>query len=878
MRRSIRNGVAGAGSILTLLAGPAFAEEPAATEGDAASGEEEVPLEDETVDTIETVVEVETESVEGLLLERQRSASAGDSIGRVEIAKANDKNAAEAAKRVVGASIEGSRFLFVRGLGERYTNALLDGFPLPSPEPDRQAVPLDLFPSQILDSLEVTKTFTPDVPGDFAGGSVRIRTRRIPDELVLAGSLSMGFNTNATFADNPSYAGGDLDWLGIDDGTRALPSEVPPYKVGRGIEKPGGYQSREDVAAIGATLNTPMTLRTTIGAPSHAASFVFSNAWDAGGDVKIGTMAALIYDRKFERRVDEILANYTLSPDPDGGAKLVKANDLRVQRGIDKVGWGGLGGVTFELGEDHRIGLTGLYTRAADIEASSLEGFHEERAARIHETRLSFVSRSLAFGQLSGEHTIGALNDLVVTWGLGLARAERDEPDTRASVYQYDGTLGVWAFEDDSTSGSHFFSSQGESTYAGSLDLKQPLGTASHRVDVKIGGAANVRERSFTARRFRFRPNRKDAPPGFDLCPGPGFDPSCPGRLFTGDNVASGALELEEGTRDNDGYDAGLSVFAGYAMLDADLARGLRVVLGPRLEVSSQEITPFDPVNPDAPRETSESGQPTVLPAASVVWTPAERTNLRASVTRTVARPQLRELAPFGFTDYFGGREIRGNPELRETSIINADLRFEWFPTPSEVLAVSPFYKRFADPIEQIILPAGARGITSYVNAPSADLVGIELEARKSLDFVAEELGVLSVIGNVTLGRSSVGLDAAGAELVTSKERPLSLQAPYIMNFALDFDEPAFGLRARLQYNVVGPRLSTVGTNGLPDVYEEPRHGLDLTLGKKLGEHVELRASASNLIDSPIQRTQGGEVVSEYRLGQSFSLGVGLEN
>lgn len=875
MRRAIRNGVVGVGSILTLLTASAHADEP---EGSAPAEEEEVPLEDDTVDTVETVVEVETESVEGLLLERQRSASAGDSIGRAEIAKASDKNAAEAAKRVVGASIEGSRFLFVRGLGERYTNALLDGFPLPSPEPDRQAVPLDLFPSQILDSLEVTKTFTPDVPGDFAGGSVRIRTRRIPDELVLAGSFSMGFNTNATFADGLSYAGGDLDWLGIDDGTRALPDGVPPYKVGRGIEKPGGYQSREDVAKVGAAVNTPMTQRTALGAPNHSASFVFSNAWDAGDDVKVGAMAALIYDRRFERRVDEVLANFTLSPDPDGGSKLVRANDLRVQRGIDKVGWGGLGGVTVELGRDHRIGLTGLYTRAADLEASSLEGFHEERAARIHETRMSFVSRSLAFGQLSGEHTIGALNDLVVTWGLGLARAERDEPDTRASVYQYDGTLGVWAFEDDSTSGSHFFSSQGESTYAGSLDLKQPLGTPAHRVDVKLGGAANVRERSFSARRFRFRPNRKDAPAGFDLCPGPDFDAACPGRLFTGANVASGALELEEGTRDNDGYDAGLSVFAGYAMLDADLADGLRVVLGPRLEVSSQEITPFDPVSPDAPRTTSETGQPTVLPAASLVWTPVERTNLRASLTRTVARPQLRELAPFGFTDYFGGREVRGNPDLRETSIVNADLRFEWFPTPGEVLAVSPFYKRFSDPIEQIILPAGARGITSYVNAPSADLVGVELEARKSLDFITEELDVLSVIGNVTLGKSSVGLDPAGAELVTSKERPLSLQAPYIMNFALDFDEPALWLRARVSYNLVGPRLSTVGTNGLPDVYEEPRHGLDLTVGKKLGEHVELKASASNLIDSPVRRTQGGEVVSEHRLGQTFSLGLGLEN
>jgi len=829
-------------------------------------------------DVVETVVEIPHESVEGLLLERQRSANAGDSIGRAEIAKSNDKNAAEAAKRVVGANIEGSRFLFVRGLGERYTNALLDGFALPSPEPDRQAVPLDLFPAQILDSLEVVKTFTPDVPGDFAGGSVRIRTRRIPNDLVLAGSISLGFNTNATFADLPTYEGGSLDWLGIDDGTRSIPDAIPAYKVGRGIPKSdGSLQTRDDVATIGKSINSPMVTKTTVGPPAHSGSFVFSNAWAPSSDVRIGTMAALVYDRKFERRVDEIIANYTLAPTPDGGSELTRANDLRVLRGIDHVSWGGLAGVTLELGKEHRFSLTGLHTRAADIEASELEGYHEERAARIHESRLSFVSRSLTFGQLSGEHTIHPLNDMVVSWGLGIARATRDEPDTRASVYQYDGTLDVWAFEDDSTSGSHFYATQGETTYSGTLDVKQPLGSSEHRVDMKVGGAVSVRARSFEARRFRFRPNRKGATPGFDLCPGATYDRNCPGALFTDENIASGALELEEGTRDNDGYDAGLGVYAAYAMVDADVAKGWRVVAGPRLEVSSQDITPFNPVSPDGERVTTDSGAPALLPSASLVWTPISKANVRASLTKTVARPQLRELAPFGFTDYFGGREVRGNPDLEETAIINADTRFEYFPSSREVVAVSAFYKRFEDPIEQIILPAGARGITSFVNAPSASLFGIELEARKNLDVIADVLRPFSVIGNVTFAHSSVGLDPATSALVTSKERPLSLQAPYVFNIALDFDEDDWGFRARALYNVVGPRLSTVGTNGLPDIYEEPKHQLDITLAQKIGRHVEVRASAQNLLDWPTRQTQGDAVVGEYRVGQTFSIGLGIE-
>jgi outer membrane receptor protein involved in Fe transport len=244
-----------------------------------------------------------------------------------------------------------------------------------------------------------------------------------------------------------------------------------------------------------------------------------------------------------------------------------------------------------------------------------------------------------------------------------------------------------------------------------------------------------------------------------------------------------------------------------------------------------------------------------------------------------VARPQLRELAPFAFSDYFGGREVQGNPDLVNTSITNADLRFEFFPTPKEVIAVSTFFKHFEDPIEQVIQAAGARGVVTFENAKAARLFGVELEVRKSLDMFHEVLAPFSLIGNVTFARSTVDLDPETAKFVTNESRPMSLQAPYIVNAAIDFDEPDWGTRARVSYNVVGPRLAQVGTQGLPDVTEEPRHQLDLLIGQAIGEHVELRGSASNLIDSPIERTQGEtagkpNVVQKYRLGQTFTIGA----
>ncbi|MBK6519979.1 MAG: TonB-dependent receptor [Polyangiaceae bacterium] len=851
--------------------------------------EEEAPapaepiLDEEVEEAVETVVDVDKTSVEGLLLTRQRSASSGDSIGRAEITKANDRNAAEAAKRVVGANIEGSRFLFVRGLGERYTNALLDGFPLPSPEPDRQAVPLDLFPSQILDGLNIVKTFTPDVPGDFSGGSIRIDTRRVPDELTLAGSFSMGFNTQATFAQLLTYEGGSTDWLGIDDGTRSLPDQLPRSKVVRGVEDESGELiTRDRIADYGVLLNSPLSVRRTLGPPAHSGNVVAANSWSLGSWGKVGVMGALVYDRRFERRVGGILRSYSVGSAGEEGLidGLDRLNDLTYERGTDKVSWGVLGGVTLEIGEDHSISLTGLHTRASDSEVTLLEGNHDERGgAVVHDSRVSFVSRALTFAELHGESVVRALNGLKIGYGVGVARASRDEPDSRGAVYQLDGTLGLYAFEDDSNSGSHFFSEQGETTVTAKLDLTQPLLTDQERLSLKLGAFGSVRRRDFEARRFRFRPDRDGAPDGFDTCARP-YALDCPDTLFSDENIRGGFLELEENTAGNDGYEAGLDVYAGYAMLDAKLTPELRIVLGPRVEVSSQTITPFDPVDPTAERTTATLDDVAILPAASLIWRPIPRANLRLAVTRTVARPQLREIAPFAFTDYFGDAQVRGNPELVNTSILNADVRFELFPTAREVLAVSAFYKRFSDPIEQVLDPSSGNGVISYENGLGGDLFGVELEARKSLDFMAPVLRPLSLVANVTFSHSRVSLDPERAAALTSSSRPLSFQAPYLANVALDFDYEESGTRARVLYNLVGPRLTLVGANGIPDVYERPRHGLDVTVGQRIGEHVEVRGSASNLIDLPVERahdTEGGRALREsYSLGRTFSLGLGL--
>jgi outer membrane receptor protein involved in Fe transport len=833
--------------------------------------------EEGTEDVIETVVTLEQSSVEGLLLQRQKSAAAGDSIGRAEITKGNDRTAAEAAKRVVGANIEGSRFLFVRGLGERYTNALFDGFPLPSPEPDKQAVPLDLFPSQILESLTIVKTFTPDVPGDFAGGSVRINTRRVPNQLTIAGGVSMGFNTQTTFQDMLTYDGGSLDWLGIDDGTRALPEDVPDYKVGEFLEKTpdNELQTPEEVAAVSRSMNSSQNIRTTMAPPNHAGNFIISNSWGLGSDAKIGVLGAIVYDRRFERRTEGILRDFT----EDGTFD----REFSVERGIDKVSWGLLAGVTLEVGNEHRFSLTGLQSQVADNETTVYSGAIDlPGGSALVDVRKAFVSRSLTYGLFQGEHTIPQAHGMVIDYGVSISRAARDEPDRRGVVFSR--TPGGYVFEPDGLSGQHFYAEQGERTIGGQLNITQPVGDQTLEKKVKVGGAISTRSRSFEARRFNHRPRTGTQ----YFCSEESFDPACIDRAYA--NIDT--YELIEGTQSGDGYDGSLDVFAGYGMFDGLLAKQWRLVIGPRLEASEQTISPFNPVDRNEERELeerTESNKVEVLPAVALIYSPIPRVNLRGSLTRTVARPQMRELAPFLFQGFFGALPVRGNPDLRNTSIVNADMRFEFFPKTTEVLAASAFYKRFENPIEQVVISTGGgKGILSWQNALGANLFGIELEGRKSFDMFHPALRPLGFIGNVTFAHSSVELDPSALGSVTNQSRALSYQAPYIVNLALDFDEQDIGFRGRVSYNVVGQRIAIVGTNGIPDIYEQPRHGLDVTLGQRIGKHVEIRANASNLLDSPVRFTTGSEVEGEesesansnvqreYFLGQTFSIGVGI--
>ena len=805
-----------------------------------------------SIDEVVIEDEADTASTEGQNLGRKRSAVVGDGVGRAEIARTPDKNAAEAAQRVVGATIVNNRFVYVRGLGERYTNALLNGAPLPSTEPDRNTVPLDLFPSLVLDSLTIVKQFTPDMPADFAGGSVRIATREFPKQRLFQLSVNGAFNTEATFRSRPTYYGSSRDWLGFDGGRRALPEGIPQRK----LDSTGATDDERLV--YGHKLNSPMGTQGETSPPNHGVSLVAGDSYKLKDDTKLGAMLALTYGRSYQLR-ELTVRRFRLGLLPDGSRALLAGDEFKGPQGIETVRWGAFGSFAIERSRNSTVRLMGFRSQSADDTTTELEGQFDNTVGTFHVNRLEYVSRSLNFVQLSGDHRYPKQNDLEIAWHASLATANRDQPDTRDVRYRRGERQGVegWGFVGDQ-SGQHSFLQQSDTTLAGGLDVLQPLVKAEDkRISIKVGGLVTSRRRDATARRFRLEPPRE---PGalydaLSFCPSQGWNRACPNLLFREELIGPGGLQLNEWTLNFDQYETGLDVFAVYGMLDAKLLPQLRAVGGVRGEITYQAFSGFDPFDREGTALRSNLYQADWLPALSFVYAVTPKLNGRLGGSQTLARPQLRELSPALSTSYGGDLTVQGNPGLQLTKITNIDVRAEYFPSLREVLALSLFYKRFKNPIEEVI---GTSGFLNFANADRADLYGIELEGRKSLDVLADLFRDLTVIANLTLVNSQVEL-GSNAAAATNPNRALSYQSPYVVNLALDYDSEKSGSSVRVLYNVSGPRITLVGSNGLPDVYELPRHQLDLSAAQKFWKKLELKLQAQNVLNAPVVFAYNGE-------------------
>lgn len=801
-----------------------------------------------------------------LLDERKDASSVNEVIGAEQMSKSGASNAADALSRVTGITIVGGKFVYVRGLGERYSSTLMNGATLPSPEPDKRVVPLDIFPTDMLESVVIQKTYTPNMPGAFGGGVVMLRSRRLPSENGAEVSVSVGYNSQTTFREGLSYPGGSLDFLGFDDGTRALPASVDEASsqsvIGPRSPITGRGFAPEELEELGEAFDSNFAANETgpLG-PDIGVSGSLSRRYDLFGQ-RSGVRFGFVYDHGWDTQREE--RNFYRA-NANGIEETSSYDFLTTSR---EVTLGGILTTGVEFDEDEQILLTSIFNRLTDDTARIYEGRNEDVDAPIRVTRLRWQERLLSFNQLAGEHTLDSLGELELDWHYVLAVAGRDEPNRRES--RYDLEDGVYRISLLAEGNQRFYSDLGELTHDVGVDLALPIGIWNQlEMVAKFGLAASVKDREVTSRRYAYGAQLQNVENTgtFRALP--------PDELFTDENIGpDAAWQLEEVTRSTDSYTAAQTIGATYLMAEMPLTKTVETSFGARFEYSDQALETFQPFVANPTVETSDLQTFDVLPAANISWAFIEDMQLRGAFAQTVSRPDFRELSPFLFKDVAGGVAIQGNPELQRALITHADARWEWYPDRGETVSVGAFYKFFDQPIESI-RQAGAQQLVTFANVPSATNIGAELEFRKGLGFVWGALDDVSLASNIALISSSVELPEDSAN--TTKERPLQGQSPYVLNVSLAYDNVDLGTSLTVLFNVVGPRITEVGIQGVPDTTEEAVPRLDIVYKQQLGAGFDLGLKAKNLLNPDRVFTQAGEIATRTREGVSVSASVGYE-
>jgi outer membrane receptor protein involved in Fe transport len=820
------------------------------------------PIDDSVVtEEVEIVYRADTASAAAQDQLRAASTGIGEGMGSQQMSRSGASDAGSAARNVVGVSLEGAS-LNVRGLGGRYTLVLLNGVSLPSTDPDVPAVDLDLFPTSVIDSLQVSKAFLPDLPGNFAGGVLDLRTVRFPTRFTFELGASLGINTQATFADRLSYRGGDLDFLAIDDGTRALPSGLQDRVQ---ITRSGPYDSFAAIEAAAERFPNVWQYERALAVPGLGFDVTLGDSIDLGGQRRFGYLVTAGYGYDLARTLGTSVTRPRFAA--DGSLEAFGQYDVEVSR--EEMQLSALGTASLELGQDDVFTLLSLFNRSATDETQLQSGENAELGAgqRTDRWQMQWIARTLWFNQLRGDHRNLFGSRLRLRWTGFASYGGREEPDRRSVTYGPQGSLLRWL--EKSQSGERFYSDLDQLDGGGHLDLRFPLWSEGWGT---VGGDVRYSSREFLIRRLRMLQDPRNMDQEVYTAPIE--------QLF--DAQAIGTItRLQEFTRPDDSYLSTQGYYAAFAMLETPLVGPLSVTMGARFEAFEQAVqsrSPFLSERDDGDtmvRGTSRTDLD-VLPAANFRLELEDHMVLRAGYGMTVARPQVRELAPYQYYDFVRDRNVQGNPDLVRTLIQNVDLRWEWFFGEGEILAVSAFYKYFESPIElQVFNPSTYD--SQYVNAREAQNVGAELEGRLSLRRLSDALEHFTLAGNLALIWSQVSFSAMDAGAVQA-ERPLYGQAPYVANLSLAFDHPETGLSASLVYNVVGPRVDLVGTRVneriLPNQLRDPFHSLDLVLGWRLDDHLRLRVKARNLLYQEQTYSQGNLITERVQAGTSVTLSI----
>ena len=868
------------------------------------------------METYEVVAMKFDQQMIDLLGARSDAVGVMDSIGSDFFSRAGAGDAGEIMTKVTGASVVGGKYVFIRGLGERYSNTMMNGAIVPSADPDKRSVQMDIIPSDVVERINTYKSFTPDLPGNFSGGLVDVITKTFPENYQLDISTSLGFNNKASLLDDfLTYDGGGVDWRFSDNEHRLIPenwkdssSPTRPF-----LQDTQRFMNPDDYSDVASRLQSwSRDFHPTMSTKKGKSQLNYGISGTTGDSIeyngmKFGYLISANHETDYSAYDDGFVGRYQYNGQKDS---LDPTMELMDNKGVHEVRFSTLANFAWQLSENSTMSYNFLNSQAAEDEARHLSGQLQEQfgldSDTIYETYvLHYTERLLQNHQFNGSHVFEGLSSLESKWVTSWSKTTQDEPDLRFFTFDHDANgSNVQIRESLYSPPTRFYRELIEYNKNLRLDNTLPVDVewTDNPLKLKFGWFKSESQRNYADRRFAYRTNYY---PAFGEDFSQNGDPE---NFLNPENIVSepkgsSAYKFTKYVEEFDsyGYEGLRDISAKYLMLELPFAypelnwfKGFKYIGGVRHENSSlyvdsilkkpktmskppsyypeflQETRPFPGTVVEVQRNPSSVIDEINLPSHSLIFEIKDNLSLRISHGVTIARPTYKEIANVPAYEFVRGETLIGNPGLSSTTIQNLDARIDWFPNPGEVFSFSVFKKELGDPadtsngpIERIIKSVNKQ--TQFVNQDYAEMVGFELEARKNLSEHHQYLRGITVGANYTWLESEISVGTLESDLDGAGTRPLVGQSPYLFNFDITYNNSSLGLTTSIFYNIYGERLDSVslstgknseGLNtGPPNIYEQPVGTLDFMFSKELKENWKLKFTAKNLLDPAVKKT-----------------------
>ncbi len=784
-----------------------------------------------------------------------------------QISRSLDRDAAQVLRRVPGVTIRGDQFVQIRGLSERYNPVMLHNAYAPSVETDVRSFSFATLPSSQLDKMLVFKSASADIPGDFAGGVVKVFTKSIPEESGLVVDYSTQVRAGTTFNDYYHQQKNSGFFTGFNTGFYGLPA---------GFQQDASKVTGDALVTAGRSLKNLWGEQKGYAIPDQRLTLTYNGKFRIG-KIEVGNISALNYSNSYAtytvQRNDYTTTNNV--QDQNFGFSDKQYNQL--------VRTGFLFNWAFKFDPSNIVEFKNLYNQSSSDQYVDRTGTGVSTGQK--NGAFDKLYRGIYSSQLLGTHELFD-NRTTVEWMAGYNDTYRTQPDYKRFVSQLDGNTGLATVTIPNTVTPNqlgrFYSDLNEKAYSGGLSVKQRFGSKNNPLrtpEGKAGAFFENKSRTFSARNIGYTLTGTNLNPSLRYAPAK--------VLFEPQNINNtDGIQIGELTYKKDSYTASNSLLAAYAMVSLPMGDKIKLDAGVRMENNLQRLDSYDDFKSMPINVKNQVNR--LLPSANMSYNFTEKMLVRAAYGETLNRPEFRELAPFSFFDFNFNFLYFGNPNLKTATIQNVDLRWEFYPSKNELITFGGFYKNFIDPIESLVdvnSPGGGLKNVTFANAASAKSYGVELEVKKSLNGLtgSKLLNNINLMFNATLIKSILTLPVALAG-GREAERPLQGQAPYVINAGIFYTSDPSGWQVNLLYNVVGKNIVFVGNDYYPDVYLMPRNIIDFTFSKRLNERFNLKGGISDILNQPMQLLQDGNgdgkhdrdkdpSLQKFTPGQVFSIG-----